>query len=87
MPTDQLQVLLAIAVATAAVFITLHYRDRAITPGSDGHTAPPRPYTSAEAHRVWRTHMGCDTRECGARRAAIATLVADGKVTLARWSA
>ncbi|WP_157186419.1 hypothetical protein [Nocardia jiangxiensis] len=39
------------------------------------HTAPPRPFTVAQAHRVMQLHRACHRDECPRKRTAYRTLV------------
>ncbi|WP_329405424.1 hypothetical protein OG563_26545 [Nocardia vinacea] len=46
------------------------------------HAAPFRPYTAPEAHMITQDHAACTSGNCGAKAAAISTLVGAGRMTL-----
>ncbi len=50
------------------------------TRATDGHRAPPAPFTVAEAHRAMQQHRGCRADACARKGAAFRTLVAEGRI-------
>ncbi|WP_330232006.1 hypothetical protein OHA40_05680 [Nocardia sp. NBC_00508] len=48
------------------------------------HRAPDRPYTVAEAQRVFRRRINCDVNACGAKHDAFWLLVDEGLIVPAR---
>ncbi|WP_067470386.1 hypothetical protein [Nocardia amamiensis] len=62
---------------TTAEILTRVARDRC-------HRAPEEPYSLADAHRVFRERINCDTDSCGAKYAAYWTLVDHGRIVPSR---
>src|SRR5262245_15210642 len=50
--------------------------------GVDEHAAPNEPSVD-EAHQLMQAHRVCATHTCPARQAALATLIAEGRIVLA----